>query len=401
MKKDTIAVQAGRNPRKNLGSVSTPIHRTSTVLFPTLEAYEEAQNGKDFYEVLDGVKSADLSYGVGGTPTTFELQKAVAAIEGTGYSLVLPSGLAAITLTLMSFLKEGDHLLMVDTVYGPTRRFCNKELKKFGIETTYYDPMIGSDIIHLIKENTKIVFTESPGSLTFEVQDIPAISEAAKSVSEEIIIVIDNSWASPIYFNSFEHGADVSILAGTKYIGGHSDIFLGTVTAREKHFTKLVKTYKNFGFHTSPEDCYLGARGIRTMPTRIKVHEKAALDVAKWLKKRKEVTKILHPAFPSCPGYKTWKRDFTGSTGLFSIVLDKKYSFEAMCAMFSDFKVFGIGASWGGFESLAIYFEPESIRTATSWTEKNSCVRLYIGLENIDDIKEDLDRAFKRLAKFK
>jgi cystathionine beta-lyase len=398
MKQETLAILSGKNPKENKGSVNTPIYKTSTVLFPTLKDYHDADIGHDLYNNNSDSKTADFSYGLTGTPTTFALQKLLSELDGGAHSMVAPSGLLAITTVLLSFLSTGDHILIADTVYGPTRRFCNYELKRLGIETTFYSPTIGKDIAALIKKNTKIVFTESPGSLTFEVQDIPAIAKVAHA--KGAVVIMDNSWATSLYFKPFEHGVDVSIQAGTKYIGGHSDLLLGTITTTDEHVSTIFKTYKNLGVHTDPEICYMAMRGIRTMPTRLKAHEKAAVNIAKWLEKRPEVAKVLHPAFPSCPGHEIWKRDFTGSTGLFSIILDKKYSFEALSAMINKMKIFGIGSSWGGFESLAIIFDPRSVRTAEKWAEKGSCVRLYIGLEAEEDLIKDLEAGFKRLSKF-
>jgi len=400
MHHETRYIQSGKDTITAKGSVNPPIYKTSTILFPSLKAYNDAQNGIDYYGIVEGVKPTDFSYGLGGTSTTHLLQKAIAELDGGDYSIIFPSGLCAITITMLSFLSAGDHVLMTDNVYGPTRRFCNKELKKLGVETKFYDPRIGGGIRDLIKPNTKIVFTESPGSLTFEVQDIPAIVHAVKEYNPEIVVIIDNSWATPIYFKAFEHGADVSIQAGTKYIGGHSDVFLGTVTAKANIYDNIVKTSKNFGPYTSPDECYMALRGLRTLPTRLKVHEKSALNVAKWLQKRKEVAKVLHPALPAHPDHKIFKRDFSGSTGLFSIILDKKYSSEALSVFIDSMQIFGIGASWGGYESLIIHFDPKPIRTAVAWQEEGSCIRLYIGLENEADIIEDLDKAFTRLANF-
>jgi cystathionine beta-lyase len=397
MKKETLAVISGKDYLKNSGAVNPPVYRTSTVLFPTLAAYRDSDNGKDFYHNADNLKTADFSYGLTGTPTTFALEKLLSEIDDADHTIVTPSGLSAITTTLLAFLSAGDHILVTDTVYGPTRRFCNKELKRLGIETTFYDPLIGAGIADLIRDNTKIVFTESPGSLTFEIQDIPAISKAAHA--KGAVLILDNSWATSLYFNAFAHGVDVSIQAGTKYIGGHSDLLLGTISTTDKHVDTIFKTFKNLGVHTDPDACYMAMRGLRTMPTRLKAHEKAALNIAKWLEKRPEVAKVLHPAFASCPGHEIWQRDFTGSTGLFAIILDKKYSFEALSNMIDNMEIFGIGASWGGFESLAIVFDPQPIRTAVKWQETGSCVRLYIGLEAEEDLIRDLEKGFERLKK--
>jgi cystathionine beta-lyase len=376
--------------------VNTPIHKTSTILFSTWEEYTAAEEGKDIYNSGKGQVAADYSYGIGGTPTTFALQKTLSELEGADHALITPSGLSAITTCLLSFLSSNDHLLMVDSVYGPTRRFCNKTLKRLGIETTYYDPLIGSDIENLIQDNTKVIFTESPGSLTFEIQDLPAIYKVARK--HNIVSIIDNSWATYLYLKPFLLGADVSIQAGTKYINGYSDILLGTITTTDKYIKKIYETHKNLGIHTSPEDAYMALRGIRTMPTRLKAHEKTALNIAKWLEKHPKVKTVLHPALPSCPGHDLFKRDFSGSTGLFSIILDKKYSFEAVCRMLNSMQLFGIGASWGGYESLVIKFDPKAIRTASNWSHDETCIRLYIGLEAEEDLKNDLESALAQLT---
>lgn len=390
----TKAISAGREPLKSHGSVSTPVHRTSTVLFPTLKAYQEAESGKAFYD--DGVDVPDYSYGIMGTPTNFALQKAVAEIDQAKHCVIYPSGLSAITNTLLTLLKPGDHVLMVDTVYGPTRRFCNKELKRINIDVTYYDPLIGAEIKDLIQENTKMLFLESPGSLSFEIQDVPTLVDIAKA--HKLITVIDNSWASGFCYNPFAHGVDLSIQAGTKYMNGHSDALFGSVTTNNSDFYgKLTRQFRNTGLHVSPDVCYLALRGLRTMPTRLKQHEAAALEVAEFLASRKEVSKILHPAFPDCPGHELWKRDFSGSTGLFAILLDQYYSFEAVSQMVDHMEHFGIGCSWGGFESLILQINPAPIRTATSWPHKETCLRLYIGLESPGDLIADLEKGLERL----
>jgi len=394
MKPETLAIASSKNYKKNQGTVNTPIHKTSTVLFQSWQEYMEADHGGDVYNSGNG-QIADFSYGTGGTPTRFDLQKTLAEMEGAEYALVTPSGLCAITTVLLSLVGSGDNILMVDSVYGPTRRFCNKELKRLGVTTTYYDPSIGSGISELIQDNTKLVFTESPGSLTFEIQDIPAISKVCNA--KDVPVIIDNSWGTSLYFKPFEHGVDISIQAGTKYIGGHSDIILGTITTNKKYIKKIFNTYKNLGVSVAPEDCYMALRGIRTMPTRIKAHEKSALNIAKWLEKHDKVKSVLHPALSSFSGHKLWKRDFGGSTGLFTIVLDKKYSYDSICDMINGMKYFGIGASWGGYESLIIHFDPSTIRTAKKWDIKETCIRLYIGLEAESDLKEDILEGLKRL----
>lgn len=396
-KQETIAITSGRKYKENSGTVNTPIHRTSTILFPTIGQYNDASRGQDVYKTGADKQTIDLSYGLTGNPTSIALQESLCAIEGADHALLCPSGLSAITTTLFALLAAGDHILITDSIYGPTRRFCDKELKRYNIETTYYNPLIGSGIKDLIKENTKVIFTESPGSLTFEIQDIPAI--AAEAHKKNIAVVMDNSWATALYFKPFEHGVDICVQAGTKYIGGHSDLFLGTITTTDEYIDRLFASYKNLGIHTSPDACYTASRGLKTMPTRLKAHEKTALGLANWLAEQPEVKTVLHPALASCPGHELWKRDFTGSTGLFSVILDKKYSNEQISALIDNMELFGIGASWGGFESLLINFDPKTIRTASKWTEENSCIRIYAGLEAEEDLKEDLKQGLKRLQK--
>lgn len=397
MKKDTKLVNAGRNFKRQAGSVSTPIHLTSTVLYPTVEAYEEASKGNAFYDEQKAGTSSDFSYGISGTPTTFALQEALREIEGEGKNVIVGSGLAAITLALYSFLKSGDHILVTDTIYGPTRRFCNKELKKYGIETTYYDPLIGPDIKNLIKENTKIVFLENPGSLTFEVQDVPSIVKAVKAKSKDIVTIIDNSWATSLYYKPFEFGVDVSIQALTKYAGGHSDIMLGVVSFKDKFSKEILSSYRNIGFTSNPFDCYLALRGLRTLSVRLKKHHESAVEVAKFLEKHKKVKKVLFPALSSDSGHKLWKRDFSGAGGLFTFILDKEYSEKTLNKFVESLDLFGIGCSWGGFESLALPINLRLVRTATKFDAKGSAVRLYIGLEDQEDLIKNLEKALQKL----
>jgi cystathionine beta-lyase len=366
-------------------------------LFPSLEAYHDAENGKAFYETDTFTPSPDYSYGTSGTPTVFALREALAELDGVKYALTYPSGLSAITITLNALLQSGDHILVTDSVYGPTRRFCNKELKRFGVEVTFYDPLIGGDIATLIQPNTKVIFTESPGSLTFEVQDIPAITAVAKQ--HDIISIMDNSWATPLFFNPFAHGIDIAIQAATKYINGHSDVLLGVVTCDDEYiFGKLSSTYRHYGVCPSPDDCALASRGLRTIAVRVKQHQSNALALASWLKKQPLVNRILHPAFVDCPGHDIWKRDFTGSTGLFSIVLNQRYTDAQISAMVNGLELFGIGASWGGYESLLIHITPAYVRSATRWPEPNTVLRIYVGLEDVDDLIDDLQKGFERIV---
>lgn len=396
MKPESLVVHAGRKPKEQQGTVNPPIYQTSTLLFPTIGDYHAAESGKAYYTVSEHIR-ADPSYAITGTKTTHALAEAVAQLEGGGATLIFPSGLAAITTTLLSFLSAGDHALIVDSVYGPTRRFCNKELKRYNVEVTYYDPLIGAGIDSLIQDNTKLILLESPGSLTFEIQDVPAMTKAAKAKNPDIVTVIDNSWATPLYFKPFVHGVDVSIQAATKYINGHSDILMGTVTAHEPHITAIFRCYKNLGMSSSPQECYLAQRGLRSMVARLERHQKSALQVANWLSGHKAVKWVIYPVLPTHPQHHIWKRDFTGACGLFTFVLHPVAN-ERIERMINSLEFFGIGASWGGYESLIINFDPCSVRSVTKWKEEGNCVRVHIGLEDPEDLIKDLENGMKALS---
>ncbi|GFO81912.1 MAG: cystathionine beta-lyase [Methyloceanibacter sp.] len=380
-KSATRLVHAGRDPRRFDGFVNTPIYRGSTVLFPT------------FASLLADDQA--YSYGRNGTPTVDALQAALAELEGGHASLLTPSGLSAITTALQSFVSSGDHILVSDSVYRPTRRFCDTVLKRLGVLTTYYDPLIGSGIADLMTERTRLVFTESPGSQTFEVQDIPAIAHAAHAAGA--VVVMDNTWATPLLFKPFDHGVDVSVHAATKYIVGHADAMLGVVTTNEATAAAVAKTHDALGLCPGPEDVYLGLRGLRTLGVRLRQHQESALALAGWLAERPEVAQVIHPARPGDRGHEIWKRDFTGSSGLFAIVL-KPVSREALAAMLDALELFGMGYSWGGYESLILPFDPRGYRTATTWQVAGPSLRLHVGLEDIEDLKADLEAGFKRLA---
>jgi cystathionine beta-lyase len=308
--------------------------------------------------------------------------------------VLAPSGLAAVTLALTSCLKAGDHLLMTDSVYLPTRHFCDGMLRKFGVETTYYDPLVGAGIEALMRPNTAAVFTEAPGSQSFEMQDIPAIAEAAHR--RGAVVIMDNTWATPLFFPPHERGVDMAIEAGTKYLSGGSDLLLGMVSANERCFRALRQAYDAFAMCPGPEDVFLGLRGLRTMALRLREHEKQALHMARWLAARPEVAQVLHPALETCPGHDIWKRDFKGSSGLFSIIL-KPCSAKAVAAMLDGLALFGMGFSWGGFESLVVPFDCAAYRTATKWSPGGRALRFHIGLEDLDDLERDLDAGFARL----
>ena len=385
MKKETRIVNAGRDPGSNYGIVNPPVYHASTVIFPTVAALESSENSP-----FEGVR-----YGRYGTPTTQAFEVAVAALEGGDRCVSLPSGLAAIACALIAFLKSGDHVLVSDNVYGPTRaRLCDGVLKDFGVETTYYDPMIGAGIADLLRAETKVVFVEAPGSITFEVQDIPAIAAAAHAAGATVIT--DNTWSGGLYFQPFEHGVDVCVHAATKYIVGHSDAMLGAVTTTAELYERVKSTAVRLGYAAGPDDCYLGLRGLRSIAARLPCHQENGLAIARWIAERPEVELLLHPAFPSCPGHEIWKRDFTGSSGLFGLVL-KNYSKSAVTAMLDGMELFGMGFSWGGFESLMVPTYPSRSRTATHWPHAEPGLRIHVGLEHPDDLIVDLDKGFARL----
>jgi cystathionine beta-lyase len=375
MRRDTILTHTGLDPDHNHGIVNPPVYHASTITFPTVEAWDEAHK-PDF---------AGYVYGRFGTPTHKALAEAVAKAEGGFKTIVVPSGFAAVVCAVMAFVKTGDHLLMVDSCYFPN----------LGIETTYYDPSIGAGIRDLIRPNTRIAYTESPGTATFEMQDIPAI--AAEAHKRGCVVMTDNTWSGGIFFNAFAHGVDVSIHAATKYIVGHSDAMLGTVTCTEAVFDKVKASNRALGYSVGPDDAYLGHRGIRTLAVRLKQHQANALKVAAWLRDRPEVEQVLYPALPGAPGHELWKRDFTGASGLFSILL-REYPKSAVDAFLDGLNLFAMGASWGGYESLILPVGRMAMRTAVPWTAKGALLRLHIGLEDADDLIADLAEGFARLT---
>jgi cystathionine beta-lyase len=379
----TRFVNAGRDPSAHHGFVNPPVYHASTVLYGSSEDYVAHRNR--------------YSYGRRGTPTSEALTDALVEMEGPGCAGValLPSGLAAATVALLAVVQAGDHVLVTDTVYWPTRQFCDRVLTRCGVATTYYDPLIGGDIAALMQPNTRAVFVESPGSLSFEVQDVPAIAEAVHA--KGALVLMDNTWASPLYFPALERGVDLAIQSGTKYIGGHSDLLIGVVAATEAVWPQLSDTAFTMGLWMGPDDMYLALRGLRTMGVRLKQHYASGLKVAHWLQQRPEVARVLHPALDSHPQHPLWKRDFTGACGLFSIVFEPVPE-AAVHAFVNALTLFGIGASWGGFESLAIPFDCATMRTATTWAPGGPAVRFHIGLEDADDLIEDLACGFAALA---
>jgi len=377
---NTVLVHTGRDPSRQHGFVNPAIYRGSTIIYPTVDSFE--------------ARDQEFTYGRRGTPTVRSLETAVAELEGGGSAVITPSGLSAITTALLALVKSGDQILVTDSVYQPARRFCDIMLAPLGVETTYYDPCIGAGLKNLIRDNTRLVFTESPGSQTFEMQDIPAISTAAHE--RGVLVLLDNTWATPLYFDAFAHGVDVSIHSATKYFVGHADAMLGTITAKGETAAQIRDAYGNLGLCPGPEDVFLALRGLRTLAVRLRQHQESALEIARWLKARPEVDRVMHPALEDDPGHAIWKRDCTGSTGLFSAVL-KPVSRQAFRAFFQPLKLFGIGASWGGFESLVIPFNPASYRTATKWRDTGPALRFHIGLDDVDDLKADLEAGFKNL----
>jgi len=384
MKDDTLLTHAGLDPHANYGIVNPPVYHASTILSPTLEAF-----------MARG--SAKVRYGRSGTPTSFAFEDAVAELEGGTGAVSAPSGLAAITTALLACLQAGDHLLMTDNAYQPTRRFCDTVLTKFGVEVEYYDPLIGSGITALLRPQTAVVYVESPGSLTFEVQDLPAITEAAHAAGATVIA--DNTWGAGYYCKPLALGADISLQAGTKYIVGHADTSIGIVVWKDdERYGKVRPDILGLGVCAGPDDLYLALRGLRTMGVRLPRQYESGLKVAGWLAGRPEVTRIMHPALEGDPGHELWKRDFTGACSLFGFVLEND-DMTALAAMMDGMHLHGMGASWGGYESLLIPTWPNRSRTATRWEKKGQTMRIHVGLEDPDDLIADLEAGFERMRK--
>jgi cysteine-S-conjugate beta-lyase len=379
----TTLVTAGRDPKAHHGFVNPPVYHASTVLYPSAEDYVAHRSR--------------YQYGRRGTPTTEALEQALQELEGpncAGVSL-LPSGLAAISSALLSVVHAGDHVLVTDSAYGPTRNFCEQVLTRLGVTTGYYDPTIGGSIATLLRPNTRLVYLESPGSLSFEMQDTAAIAKAAHD--KGVLVLMDNTWATPLYFRPLDHGVDLAIQAGTKYIGGHSDVMLGTVSANAATVATLKNTVRLSGLCEGPDDVYLGLRGLRTLGVRLAHHQAAAMKIARWLEARPEILRVLHPALESHPGHAIWRRDFSGASGLFSVVF-KPAPTAAVHAFLDRLALFGIGASWGGYESLAIPFDCAPVRSAVPWAPGGPTVRFHIGLEDVSDLITDLEGGFAAFA---
>ena len=388
MHEETNIVHSGLHPERHQGAVNPPVFHASTILSESVAEYRRKR--RDFQQEIPGTY-----YGRFGTPTLETLQEAIAALEGGHRTVLYPSGLAACAGALLAFLSSGDHLLVTDSVYGPTRNFARGLLKRFGVNTTFFDPLVGGAIESLIRPETRAIYLESPGSLTFEVQDVPAIAEAAHR--HGITVIADNTWATPLYFKPFAHGIDVSVHSATKYVVGHSDAMLGVITCTKEAWPKLKASTYEMGQTAGPDDVYLGQRGLRTLAVRLKQHWENGVALAEWIARQPEVERVLYPALAGDPGHAIWKRDFTGACGLFGVVLKEGVSDRALCALIDGLELYGIGSSWGGFESLIVPFDPRETRTATKWPHAGPCFRIHAGLENVDDLIADLEAGFRRL----
>jgi cystathionine beta-lyase len=382
MKDATLVTVAGRDPEQQHGVVNPPVYHASTILFPSVAQMEAARPRQGTY------------YGRYGTPTTFGLEEALAVLEGGDRSIVVGSGKTAINAMFLALLQAGDHVLVADTVYAPTRAFCSGLLSRFGVAISYFDPAAGAGIADLIRPETKLVFTEAPGSLTFEMLDVPAIAAAAHA--RGCLVAMDNTWASPLFCKPFRLGVDISVQALTKYVGGHSDLMMGAITSTEAAHERLWRGVLEVATAAAPDDCYLALRGLRTLATRLERHQRNALIVAEWLAARREVRRVLYPALPGDPGHEIWKRDFLGASGLFGLVLEP-CSKQAVAAMLDGMELFGMGWSWGGYESLLIPTHPGTCRTAVPWSEAGPTLRIHVGLEDPEDLIRDLEAGFARL----
>jgi len=382
----TQLVSLGRDPKRDSGSVNPPVHRTSTVIFSdydTFAAYEEGT-------------IEHIGYGRNGSPTTQGLEQALATLEGADHALITASGLAAITTTLFALTKAGDHVLVPDSVYSSARQFFKHELPRMGVEVEFYDPTLGADIETLMRPNTSMIYAESPGSLTFEMQDLPALAKVAHA--HGALLVSDNTWATPLLMRPFALGVDVSIHSATKYIAGHSDLVMGAIMCKAAQYKTLKRAHRNIGAVSGGDNAYLALRGLRTIAVRLKQHQEHAMEVATWLQTVPEVKRVLYPALPQDPGHALWKRDLTGATALFAVELQEKASHAALAAMMDGLEHFGMGFSWGGYESLIISYDPSTMRSVTKqWEKPTTLLRLHIGLEAPQDLIADLDAGFKRL----
>jgi cystathionine beta-lyase len=380
----TKLIHSDARPPEGFQSLSTPVYRGSTVLFPNAAAVQDTW---DQYEV-------GYTYGLYGTPTTLELAARICELEKGFRTFITPGGQGAIALINFAFLKAGDHILVPESIYTPNRKFAVEVLRRFGVEVDFYPPTIGAGIASLFRSNTSLVWCESPGSITMEVQDVPAIVDAAHRIGA--IVVLDNTWSAGIYFDAFAHGVDVTMQALTKYVGGHSDLLLGSITLRDQAaYDRLGSTHQLVGCAASPDDCSLALRGMKTLAVRLKALEESALELARWLAQRPEIELVLHPALPSCPGHEFWKRDFTGSAGLFSIVFHRQFSKQQVLAFVDALELFEIGYSWAGVTSLAVAYDFHATQNRPDYGHR--IVRLNIGLEDTEDLRADLTQALESM----
>ncbi|MBC4753779.1 cystathionine beta-lyase [Klebsiella variicola] len=389
---DTALVNAGRSKKYTQGSVNSVIQRASSLVFDTVEAKKHATRNR---------ANGELFYGRRGTLTHFSLQEAMCELEGGAGCALFPCGAAAVANTILAFVEQGDHVLMTNTAYEPSQDFCTKILAKLGVATSWLDPLIGADIAQLIRPETRVVFLESPGSITMEVHDVPAIVAAVRQVAPEAIIMIDNTWAAGILFKALDFGIDISIQAGTKYLIGHSDAMVGTAVANARCWPQLRENAYLMGQMLDADTAYMTSRGLRTLGVRLRQHHESSLRIAEWLAQHPQVARVNHPALPGSKGHEFWKRDFTGSSGLFSFVLNKRLNDAELAAYLDNFSLFSMAYSWGGFESLILANQPEQIAHIRPDAEvdfSGTLIRLHIGLENVDDLQADLAAGFARIV---
>ncbi|WP_196014446.1 cystathionine beta-lyase [Klebsiella variicola] len=389
---DTALVNAGRSKKYTQGSVNSVIQRASSLVFDTVEAKKHATRNR---------ANGELFYGRRGTLTHFSLQEAMCELEGGAGCALFPCGAAAVANTILAFVEQGDHVLMTNTAYEPSQDFCTKILAKLGVATSWFDPLIGADIAQLIRPETRVVFLESPGSITMEMHDVPAIVAAVRQVAPEAIIMIDNTWAAGILFKALDFGIDISIQAGTKYLIGHSDAMVGTAVANARCWPQLRENAYLMGQMLDADTAYMTSRGLRTLGVRLRQHHESSLRIAEWLAQHPQVARVNHPALPGSKGHEFWKRDFTGSSGLFSFVLNKRLNDAELAAYLDNFSLFSMAYSWGGFESLILANQPEQIAHIRPDAEvdfSGTLIRLHIGLENVDDLQADLAAGFARIV---
>lgn len=389
---DTALVNAGRSKKYTQGSVNSVIQRASSLVFDTVEAKKHATRNR---------ANGELFYGRRGTLTHFSLQEAMCELEGGAGCALFPCGAAAVANTILAFVEQGDHVLMTNTAYEPSQDFCTKILAKLGVATSWFDPLIGADIAQLIRPETRVVFLESPGSITMEVHDVPAIVAAVRQVAPEAITMIDNTWAAGILFKALDFGIDISIQAGTKYLIGHSDAMVGTAVANARCWPQLCENAYLMGQMLDADTAYMTSRGLRTLGVRLRQHHESSLRIAEWLAQHPQVARVNHPALPGSKGHEFWKRDFTGSSGLFSFVLNKRLNDAELAEYLDNFSLFSMAYSWGGFESLILANQPEQIAHIRPDAEvdfSGTLIRLHIGLENVDDLQADLAAGFARIV---